>query len=220
MTKKIKEFVPSDGYMEYDIHDSIADVNVTDTLSYIPAHVVEDIDFSSPAESLQTWCRRSSMVHLVEDTLAMFSATDAGSRWLSTEGWNFWRVSPRTRGLLRTVSAVHAMTPEVREEWSIQLRCAHSVDHVALRDWRCALNMAALWYLSRDPTKVLKIAAYTLAEAAPEGTPERATLERTIKEVTHVMKVEEEADWLIESYLLLSTIAPIEVLVRHRGMYD
>ena len=206
------DFIPSDSYMEANIHDELAGIKDVDSLSWRPADVVpatKDED-----TSLVTWKLRVDTVKLGIEVVALFSRTGPGASWLSREGWEFPKITTATPGLLRTRRSVGAEAES--EAWARLKESSHSKDLALLRDWRCGLNMAALWYFGLDPRVVMMMSAFTRAEIVRGECWEKDILDEADEHIVRTFGIEDQ-NWLLDSYNLLESVAPLDVLTRHSG---
>jgi hypothetical protein len=222
MTKKdLIDFVPASDYMQPDIHDDLASgVSLSDTLSWVPAPVVEpEEDQETFLEYVEKWQRRINTINSAMDVIGMFGFTGAGARWLQKEGWLFPKMSAAQTYMLSTHHSVMRGGPGSFQRWVAARDGATPQDRVASRDWRCSVNMAALWYLSKDPRTVMKMNAFTRAEIVRGPCQEKDLLDLADQRIAELYGLE-DADWLLDSYAMLSSVAPLEELVKHSRLPD
>jgi hypothetical protein len=207
------DFEPAEGD-GIDEHDLLAG----DTYSWQPAQVLDTPDHSDGAlELMGYWMDRHRIVDATEEVLIAFAKLDVGRAWLKLQGWRYQDMASDDMLFLRRMTYEH-MGSDLKEAWSEQFEAASIQTRAILRDWRQELRKCAMWLLAGDALDALKIAAFTKAEYADMSGPvlQRAYEDLTTQMFSVTKASEDKTDWLLESYVLLSSVADTDGLFHHQ----
>ena len=210
-----------------DEHDKLSG----DNFNWAPAPVADLSDLPEPSYNGQkytnAWLDRHLLIDGAAEVLVGFGQTPAGHKWLVSQGWRFCDLQCEGLELL-TSRAVWELDHINQQIWARDYKQASEADQVMLRDWRQDLKKCALWVIAQDPLDILKITAFTETDLGNAISPQ---VEWGAKHIWSLAPdvladdgaadaVREDGMWLIEAYVLLSSVQNIEDLLQHKPIRD